>query len=142
VRRGRHGSETKGSTAGAGGKPQAVIPSEDDEQTIVFQWAQYHEGRDPRVALLFHIPNGGARNIATAKRLKGLGVKSGVPDLFLPVAARGFHGLWIEMKRQRKGVISVTQLEWIEALRGQQYLVVVAKGAEEAIEALKQYLEL
>ena len=140
MKRGKHGSETKGSTAGAGGKPQAVILSEDDEQAIVFQWAQYHEGKDPRVALLFHIPNGGVRNIATAKRLKGLGVKSGVPDLFLPVAAGGFHGLWIEMKRKRKGVISVTQLEWIDALREQQYLVVVAKGADDAIAALREYL--
>jgi len=115
-------------------------PTEDEEQILLMQWAQYQ--RDPRVALLFHIPNGGIRNIATAKRLKTLGVRAGVPDLFLPVPNATYHGLWIELKRRRGGVISALQLEWIEALRKQGYLVIVAKGAGEAIDAITAYLQL
>lgn len=115
---------------------------EDVEQEVVMQWAQFQLAREPRLAMLFHIPNGGVRNIQTAKKLKIIGVKSGVPDLFLPVAARGYHGLWLEMKRRRGGHVSVNQLWWIDMLRSQQYLVVVAKGADEAIAALSEYLGL
>jgi len=48
--------------------------------------------------LLFHIPNGEKRDDATAMKLKGMGVTKGVPDLFLSVPNRFFHGLYIEMK--------------------------------------------
>jgi hypothetical protein len=118
----------------------ALNPTEDEEQLVLMQWVQYQ--RDPRVALIFHIPNGGIRNIATAKRLKALGVRAGVPDLFLPVPNEKYHGLWIELKRRRGGAISALQLEWIEALRAQGYQVIIAKGADEAIAAVTVYLNL
>lgn len=50
---------------------------------------------------LFAVPNGGKRNAREAGRMKAEGVKAGVSDLLLPVARRGFHGLWIEMKAPR-----------------------------------------
>jgi hypothetical protein len=48
--------------------------------------------------MIIAIPNGGYRDIKEAARLKKEGVYRGVPDLFIPVAKQGFHGLWIEMK--------------------------------------------
>ena len=78
-------------------------------------------------------------NAATV--LKKTGVKKGVPDLFLPVARGGAHGLWVEMKRRKGGKVSPKQRSWIEALEGQGYVCVVAHGSDEACDAIWQYLE-
>jgi hypothetical protein len=43
------------------------------------------------------IPNSGRRACGTAVKLKKDRVRPGVPDLFLPAAIGGFHGLYVEM---------------------------------------------
>ena len=74
------------------------IPHEGNEQEALFRWAAFVRGRFPEIDLLYHIPNGGSRNRLEAANLKRQGVKSGVPDLCLPVARGKYHGLYIEMK--------------------------------------------
>lgn len=96
------------------------IPTEHDEQVALFQWADLAKGEYPELALLFAIPNGGKRHIVTAMRLKDEGVKPGVPDVCLPVARGGYHGLFIEMKRTG-GRVSPEQQKWLSALRKQRY---------------------
>lgn len=100
-----------------------MIPTEHEEQRELVKWFRqtYHDVR------IFAIPNGGARSMSTAARLKAEGVSSGVPDLFIPAWA-----LWIEMKRQKGGVVSPEQKDWIAYLKGLDYEVLVCKGAEEA----------
>lgn len=109
------------------------------EQVAVIDWALWHESRWPELKLLYAIPNGGHRHKRTAARLRAEGVKSGVPDLFLPVARQGHHGLYIEMKapggRERD-----SQKWWRERLTAQGYKSVVCTGAEQAIEQLTYYL--
>lgn len=75
--------------------------SETLEQQALFQWAAYNETIIPELKLLHAIPNGGKRYKATAVRLKKEGVRSGVPDVFLPVARHDKHGLYVEMKAYR-----------------------------------------
>ena len=116
-------------------------PSEDDEQKTVMEWAMLMSRQFPELELLHHIPNGGSRHPAEAQKLKAMGVKAGVPDLFLPVARGGAHGLWVEMKRRKGGKLSPDQKAWIEALTAQHYTVIVAHGADEACDAIYQYLE-
>lgn len=79
-------------------------PSEDVEQAQLFAWAAYASGKYPELALMHHIPNGGKRGKAEAARFKLQGVKAGVPDIFLPCARGGCHGLYIELKRVKGGV--------------------------------------
>lgn len=67
-------------------------------------------------------------------------MKAGVPDLFLPVSRDGYHGLFIELKRQAGGRVSDEQKEWIQELRDQGYRVEVCKGWEAAAGVLKNYL--
>jgi hypothetical protein len=88
---------------------------------------------------IFAIPNGGSRNKIEAVNLKRQGVKAGVPDLFLPVANHGKHGLFIEMK-YGKGRTSPAQKEWIELLRENGYAAEVCYGASEAIDLIEKYL--
>ena len=48
--------------------------------------------------LIFSIPNGGQRSLITAKILKAEGTVSGVADLQILKAKKGYNGLFIEMK--------------------------------------------
>lgn len=117
------------------------VPTEDIEQTCLFRWVAYMLHRWPELQLMFHIPNGGKRNKIEAARFKEQGVKSGVPDIFLPVAKCGYHGLFIEMKRIQGGTLSHEQKWYIEKLRNQGYLVEVCKGYLAAIDIIESYMK-
>lgn len=117
-------------------------PTESVEQQALFVWAGMQAGKYPELDLLYHIPNGGHRSKAEAGRFKTEGVKAGVPDLCLPVARGGYHGLYIELKRIRNGRTSENQDRLLAALQAQGYMAVVCNGWEAAAEALKHYLDL
>ena len=119
-----------------------VVPSEDAEQSVLFDWAEMAKGRYPELAWMYAVPNGGYRHIQTAAKLKKTGVKKGVPDVFLPAPRAGYHGLYIEMKRKRGGVISVDQRRYMDFLTAQGYRCLLCRGADEAIENIKVYLNL
>ena len=63
-------------------------PTEDTEQMCLFRWADAQSGKYPELSLMYHIPNGGKRGKAEAGRFRAMGVKSGVPDIFLPFAVQ------------------------------------------------------
>lgn len=114
-------------------------PSEHLEQV---QLVSMVEAAYPReAAMLFAIPNGGDRNILVAAKLKKEGVRRGVPDMFLALPRGGWHGLFIEMKRRRGGVVSREQREYIEALNAAGYRACVCRGCDEAFEAIRDYLK-
>lgn len=114
--------------------------SESVEQIHLFLWAAYSTASMPELDLMYHIPNGGKRNITTAKRLKAEGVKAGVPDICLPVARGYYHGLYIELKAGRNKTTE-NQNKWIESLREQGYYVQVCYGWEEASKVIVEYLK-
>ena len=122
-------------------KYKLPVPTEAQEQMTLFSWAAMQSGKYPELKLLYHVPNGGSRHKAEAGRLRAEGVKAGVPDLCLPVARGGCHGLYIELKRQRGGRTSDLQTGWLDALMKQGYQVAVCKGWEAAAETIIKYLE-
>ena len=122
-------------------RPQLPAPLEDEEQATLLSWCSMNLWRWPELDLIFHIPNGGARRKSEAARFKSLGVKPGVPDLFLSVPRGEYHGLYIELKRLRGGRVRDDQKKWIAALRAQGYRVEVCKGWQAAAEVIREYLE-
>lgn len=114
--------------------------AEDEEQILLFQWAGYMIGAMPELALLFHIPNGGARTPGEAGRFRAMGVKAGVPDLFLPVPRQGCFGLFIELKRKYGGQLSNLQRDWLDDLSARGYRAVMCHGWEAARDVLIDYL--
>lgn len=116
-------------------------PTESEEQQLLFEWAWIQKCKYRLLKLLFHIPNEGKRSAATGARMKAEGMRSGVPDLFLPVARKGYHGMFIELKRRRGGVVSKDQQQWIDDLREQGYHAIVCRGFDEAKEQLTEYLK-
>lgn len=114
---------------------------ESQEQSLLFEWASYNIGKYPELKWMFHIPNGGSRNLLEARNLKKQGVKSGVPDIFLPVPRGTYHGLYIEMKVGHNKP-SPSQCEWIEALSELGYAVYVCYGFDEAQKVIVNYLRI
>jgi hypothetical protein len=109
------------------------LPTEHEEQRELVRWfRQTYKG-----VRIFAIPNGGQRSRATAGRLKVEGVSAGVPDLFVPA-----WGLWIEMKRQKGGVVSAEQKDWMNYLQSVNHVCIVGKGAEAAKVAISDFHEI
>jgi hypothetical protein len=116
-------------------------PTEASEQIALIQWASLMAGKYPELELLHHIPNGGSRNKIEAVNLKRQGVKSGVPDLDLPVARGGYHGLRIEMKTET-GRETPEQIWWREKLTEQGYFATVCHGWPSAVRTIEWYMNL
>lgn len=112
---------------------------EHQHQKALFEWAEINKHNYPELQLMFAIPNGGHRNIIVASKLKAEGVKAGVPDIFLPIAKRGYHGLFIEMKT-KKGKLSRYQAHWLALLDLQGFRAAICYGWEESVEVITEYL--
>ena len=120
--------------------PNNRTPLESQEQITLFQWAELAAVRYPELRLMFHCPNGGFRDAREAHNLRRQGVKAGVPDIMLPVPRKGYHGLFIELKRKKGGRLSEEQKVWLDRLGLQGYRAVCCNGCEAAIAEIKQYL--
>ena len=116
------------------------IPTESYEQRMLIEWANANETRWPELRMLHAVPNGGARRKSEAARMRLEGVKSGVPDLCLPVARDGYHGLYIEMKRIDGGRKSKEQKQWISDLIEQGYRAEFCNGCEKAAALIEKYM--
>lgn len=97
-----------------------------------------YSGFDSR--LLFAIPNAGKRDVKNASRMKAEGLTSGIPDIMLAIARKGFHGLFIEMKRIKGSTTSDDQKEVIPELQRQGYSCHICKGCSEAQKVFDWYL--
>lgn len=116
------------------------IDREGQEQAALMQELQL---RFPEAySLIYHVPNGGHRVKAVAAKLKGQGVKAGVPDLVLPMARGGWFGLYIEFKAQPPfdAPVSPSQDAYLQMLHRQGYLAVVCRGRIDAIQTIHHYL--
>lgn len=114
------------------------IPTEHDEQVALVTW--FSRAYPCWNHLLWATPNGGSRNRIEAAKLRKEGVRRGVPDLFLALPLNGFHGLFIEMKRQKGGTVSPEQKAMLKALTEQGYIAQIARGCDEGKSIINHYL--
>lgn len=122
-------------------KTKIPTPREGEEQATLFNWAAMQTYHYPELKLMFHIPNGGKRSKTEAARFQKEGVKAGVPDIFLPVARGGYHGLFIELKRLSNSRVTTAQNEWTAELREQGYAAEVCKGWIAASALIEKYIK-
>lgn len=110
--------------------------SESWEQRELIQYIKkYPWGR-----YVFHICNESVGGYAWQVRNRQLGVRKGVPDLFLPIPMNGRHGLFVEMKREKGGSLSREQRMWINLLSKVGYQVEVCHGWKQAAETMERYM--
>lgn len=153
-------------------KPELMAKeSERSHQVALFAWAAANAHNDMRLRFLYAVPNGATygddkqSKAIRGGRMKAEGLRSGVPDVCLPVPAPSihdpyytgvnrvwYHGLYIEMKkpsarlkRQPKhkwdtGGVSEEQVVWLNFLESQGYKVVVCYDWYEAASEIKYYL--
>lgn len=118
--------------------------SEHSQQSAIFAWAALPDVREryPLLKWMFAIPNGFYSTAGQKGKMKAEGLRSGVPDIFLPVRRNdGACGMFLEMKSDR-GKLSSIQSEWLTYLITQGYHVAVAYSFEEATTIITRYLEV
>ena len=128
---------------------KAYSHREYNEQVRVFEWAKVYEKKYPCLKYLNASQNGLMANTkAMAVRAKKSGLKKGYPDLFLPYPKHDkyYSGLFIELKRnlflkEKKVYPSKEQREWLNYLNSVGYKAIVCYGADQAIQAIKEYLD-
>jgi len=127
--------------------------TEDEVQQTVINWSkrQRYKGR-PLFDYIHHSPNGGKRAAKVgssgkryspeAAKFKRMGVKAGYPDLIIDIARGAYHGLRIEIKKDKKSYATPAQKERIQMLNDEGYLAIVTKGLDETLNAIMDYMKL
>ena len=129
-------------------RSEIPYPTEWEEQCAVVKWAEMmvETGQEPRLKFLVGSASGARLTVGNLMKLKRAGViKKAWPDLHLAVAHFSSHdnqyfSIFIELKRVKGGVLSPEQSEMHKLLRDEGNKVVVCKGADAAIETIRQYL--
>lgn len=80
-------------------------------------------------------------SLSVAKKMKASGYVKGFPDLGIFHPTKKYHGLFIELKANKKGYATTEQKEWIKNLNTIGYFAVVCKGFDATIEQITNYLE-
>lgn len=118
------------------------VAPEHSEAVWLMQWVQRIAARRwPEVLTIFHVPNGGARDKVVAAKLKGEGVRAGVPDYMLPVPRGVYHGMFLELKRMGERP-TVAQMLALDELANLGYCATWAAGWRAASEKIEAYLSL
>jgi hypothetical protein len=129
--------------------------SEHGEQVAFFAWAARAADYAPALGWAYATPNGGSRGDTERSRaieggkMKAEGVKSGVPDVFLPhprfhVGRQAMYaGAYCELKTKDGGDGgSDNQKKWLARLSEVGYACTIANGWHEMRRFFVEYLEI
>lgn len=100
------------------------------EQIKVSEWVKQNTDLP-----FIHIPNEAKRSPTLGNILKRMGLRAGASDIFIPRAAKGFHGLWIELKAGTNRPTE-NQLKFIEDMKKEGYEAMTCWGSESAIQII------
>ncbi|WP_099062427.1 VRR-NUC domain-containing protein [Serratia sp. BW106] len=132
---------TKAKLEVRGGKVKKVRRQPElEEQAALIEWADKTVIDGVRIGdYLIHIPNEGRRGPKAARDAKRLGLRAGVPDLFLALPCGLWAGLWVEMK-SKKGASSTRQTQWLDRLKTVGYRVSICRCFDDAKEIIERYI--
>lgn len=111
-------------------------------QTAIFNWARYVS--IPEGGMLFDYmsasANGGSRNLLEAKSLKKTGVSAGFPDISILIPRKNYHGMFLEVKREKVFHITEKQKEWIKRLNHVGYNAKIGIGFDKCKQYIEEYI--
>ena len=113
--------------------------NKDDEHIEQVAFLNWFNGVEKfRDLIIFSIPNGGKRGFKTAVKLKKEGQLSGVSDLC--VLLPNGKTVFIEMKKEKGGKLSDSQLEFIDKAQSLGHTVLIGNGCNDASKQFIDYL--
>lgn len=121
-----------------------VVPSENQEQRALVKWLSYH----PIVRNYFlKLNNEGKRSDITGHNLKLMGLKTGASDLFIFYPTKKYHGLFLEVKRNKKYTPSemrtdtwIAQQMFLDCVKKVGFAGEVCYGVENGVAIVTRYL--
>lgn len=120
---------------------------EDREQAAVFAVLDSLVDEYPACGLVFHPPNGGARDARAGAMMKRAGTRRGVPDIICPILpawndyASPPGPLAIEMKAPG-GRLAFEQRQFLAGLQGAGWRTEVCYSAGEAVKVLADHMRI
>ena len=108
------------------------------EQNLQIACVRWFRMQYPNV-LIHHSPNGGARSKVEGAIFKAMGTVAGFPDIIIPCAKYGYHGLFIEMKSPG-GKMSDNQKQVSQKLISEGYCFAICESIEQFIDIVKSYM--
>ena len=115
-----------------------MLKPEESEQIALFDWIRLF--RPDLKDFVFHIANERKTSKQYGYKLKRMGVRSGVSDIFLAVPTKKYYGLFLELKA---GVNKPTpnQIQFMLDMRKKGYQAIWCVGFDEAKYCIEEYLE-
>ena len=113
---------------------------EDSELIKFFDWVRIQEKFDDRLSVIYHVANERKTSQHHGKIFKQKGVRSGVPDVCVPIPSGMYPGLFIEFK-VKPNTLSDNQKKFIKTLISVGHLCTIAYSADEAIRIVREYLD-
>lgn len=130
------------------------------EESIALKVAKYMQIQYPNIIYRFDVGADVKLTMGQAVKFKSLqGENRGYPDLFIAKPSNGFHGLYIELKKDKSEVFlkdgktlkrrinkktgkchNKEQYEMLEKLNKEGYLAVYGFGFEDTIDKIRNYL--
>ena len=115
---------------------------EEEVQKLVVKYLQIKYPKARYCASL-----GGIRtSYKQAVKAKATGYVKGFPDLQICMRVdrgggdnKGYHGLFLEIKKDKRSYATKEQKGWIEYLNGVGYYAAVTKGFDETVQVIKDY---
>ena len=120
-----------------------IQPTEDAIHFAIIDWLKSVPYKDGFLVDYFHhSPNGGVSSPRQKAKFTRMNTLSGFPDLECFIAKGRYHGLYVELKREKGGIVSANQKRILDMLNEEGYCAVVARGFDEAIKAIEEYMAL
>lgn len=89
---------------------------------------------------LFHIRNGGSiKSPREGLKFKRMGVRRGIPDLFLSIPTNEYHGFYIELKK-KGGKASEHQINYGFSLANLDYKFEIVSDLETFMKLVSDYM--
>jgi hypothetical protein len=133
-----------------------AVPKESKQQELLFEWMELIrvpvEGPTPEgewlplSTIAFAVPNGVSIAGTEAQRarymaaLKRQGFRTGVSDIVIPYPRGTYHGLFVELKRDKHSVVSKDQKDWRLLMRRLGYRAEIVIGWDEARRIITEYV--
>ncbi len=123
---------------------KGLLATENQEQRSIVRWLSMHQALKHFYCKL---NNEGKRTVVQGWNLKLMGLRPGVSDLMIYYPTKTYHGLFLEVKRDKKYSKSemetdtwICQQEFIERVKSVGYAAEVCYGFLDGKRIIEEYL--